>query len=178
MEQYIQISKLNDFLYSPQSLYLHSVYESFGDVVYKEEPQLLGQKVHEAIEDGRYSSEKRYLLGLSVYSEKYNLGGKIDIYDQKTRTLIERKARIKTIYDGHRYQLWAQRFCLEEMGYHVDAMVVRSVLDNKKYTIRPPVPFEVREFEYVLKKIREYDPCKEDPFRYRCDLSIYRHLSY
>lgn len=178
MEAFIQISKINDFLYSPQSLYLHSVYESFSQDTYQETPQKIGTLNHQNIENGTYSSAKRYIQGMSVYSEKYNLGGKIDIYDSETKTLIERKTKINKVYEGHRYQLYAQMFALEEMGYPVEKLCIQSLQDNVRYTIPLPMPFEVTAFEKVIERMRSYDATQKDPSVYRCDLSIYRHLSY
>ncbi len=178
MESYIQISKINDFLYSPQSLYLHSVYESFDTDIYHEEAQVEGKLNHANIEEGKYSTAKRYLQGTTVYSEKYNLGGKIDIYDQETKTLIERKTKIKKVHQGHRFQLYAQMFALEEMGYKVEKLRIQSLKDNQRYDIPLPDHIDISDFERTIKQMREYDASKKDPFLYRCDLSIYKYLSY
>jgi len=178
MESYIQISKINDFLYSPKSLYLHSVYESFNQNAYHETPQKTGKLNHENIEQGKYSTAKRYLQGLAVYSSKHNVGGKIDIYDQKTETLIERKTKIKEIYEGHRFQLYAQMFGLVEVGYKINKLLIHSLEDNKRYEIPLPDVVEIARFESVLEDMRSYNPNDQDPAGYRCDLSIYRHLSY
>ena len=180
MEQYIQISKINDFLYSPHSLYLHSVYESFDQNTYHETPQKVGKLNHANIEKGEYSSAKRYVQGIPVYSERYNIGGKIDILDTETSTLIERKTRIKSIYDGHRFQLYAQMFCLEEMGYKVDDLAIHSLEDNKRYRLSIPTPEEIGRFEQTLRDIRSYDAStiETGKARERCAVSIYRHLHY
>jgi CRISPR-associated exonuclease Cas4 len=178
MESYIQISKINDFLYSPQSLYLHSVYEAFNQDMYHETPQKVGKINHQNIEEGIYSSAKRYLQGLAVYSDKYNFGGKIDIFDTNAGLLVERKTRIKKIHDGHRYQLYAQKIALEETGYVVHAMAVHSLEDNRRYHIPLPDVRELANFEEVLRDMRTYNAQRHDPNVYRCNLSVYRHLSY
>ena len=180
MEQYIQISKINDFLYSPHSLYLHSVYESFDQNTYHETPQKVGKLNHANIEKGEYSSAKRYVQGIPVYSERYNIGGKIDILDTKTNILIERKTRIKGIYDGHRFQLYAQMFCLEEMGYTVEELAIHSLEDNKRYYLPCPDKSEIEKFEQTLRDIRSYDASAVEVGRARdrCAMSIYRHLHY
>lgn len=178
MESYISISKINDFLYSPESLYLHSVYESFVSNLYHEAPQKIGSLNHKNITEGRYTTAKRFFQGIPVYSVKYNIGGKIDLYDQKTKTLIERKTKVKKIYDGQRFQLYAQMFALEEAGYQVQHLRIHSLQDNKRYDIPLPDRTEVKRFEQVLTNIRSYDPLKPDPLDYRSDLSIYRHLGY
>jgi CRISPR-associated protein Cas4 len=178
MEEYIQISKINDFTYSPQSLYLHSVYESFNQNVYHEESQKIGQINHENIENGTYSTTKKYLQGLSVYSETYNLGGKIDIYDTEKKILIERKTKIHKIYNGHRFQLYAQMFALEEMGHPVEEMYIHSLDDNRRYKIPKPTFVDMLLFEETLKKIRNYNPLKKTNDDFKTTYSIYRHLDY
>ena len=178
MESYIQISKINDFLYSPKSLYLHSVYEGFDQSAYHETPQKAGKINHEAIESGKYSTAKRYLQGLAVYSEKYNLGGKIDIYDMETKSLIERKTRVKKIHQGYRFQLYAQMFALQEAGYVVEKLYIHSLEDNKRYSIPLPAEKEIKQFQTTLRKMRSCDPMKEIRKNDLCEISIYRHLSF
>src|SRR3989338_4539406 len=99
MESYIQISKINDFIFCPRSIYFHVVYEQFHQKTYHQTPQLVGKIKHENIEKGEYSTAKRYLQGMEVYCEKYGLAGKIDIYDRDQRSLIERKTKVVKIYD-------------------------------------------------------------------------------
>lgn len=178
MEQYIQISKINDFLFSPKSLYLHSIYESFDKDVYQESAQKIGIINHENIEKGKYSTSNRFLQALPIYSEKYNIGGKIDIYDKLKRELIERKTKIKKIYDGYRFQLYAQMFCLEEIGYPVEKLFIHSLSDNKRYQISLPNDLYIKEFEKILDDIRDYYPDKMVSRDYNCSFSIYKHLSY
>ena len=180
MEEYIQISKINDFLYSPKSLYLHSVYESFDQNIYHETPQKVGQLNHKVIEEKRYSTAKRYIQGIPVYSERFNIGGKIDIYDSQTKTLIERKTRVKRVYDGHKFQLYAQMFCLEEMGYEIERLCIHSLQDNLRYDVALPDSFEIARFKQTLADIRKYNAINSDctGSDYRCNVSIYRHLSY
>ena len=61
--------------------------------------------------------------------------GKIDIYDKKKELLVERKKHIKEIYDGYVFQLYAQYYCMTEMGYNVSKLQIRSCDDNKIYKI-------------------------------------------
>lgn len=157
MESCIQISKLNDFIFCPMSLYFHSFYEDYDQKMYHEKPQAEGKMKHENIEEGRYSTAKRYLQGLPAYSQKYNLMGKIDIYDQTEKSLIERKNKVTKIYTGYIYQLWAQMFCLEEMGYRVDKLFIHSLSDNKRYQIKKPGGREEFEFFKNIEKMRCFD---------------------
>ena len=158
MEFYIQLSKINDFLFCPLSLYLHTMYEDFDARQYHEVAQVAGKLVHQNIEDGAYSSAKRFIQGMNVYCERYNIAGKIDIYDQKEKSLIERKNRIKTIYLGYKYQLYGQYFCMREMGYEVRKLFLHSLADNKRYEVVLPNSEETAAFEKVLERMRNFGP--------------------
>lgn len=156
MESYIQISKLNDFIFCPLSLYFHSLYENFNEKTYHSSSQVVGKIKHEKIDNQEYSSEKRYLQGLEIFSEKYELIGKIDIYDKKEKALIERKYQIKNIYDGYRYQLYAQMICLEEMSFGVEKIFLHSLKDNKRYNIPLPNDVEMKKFNKLVEDIKNF----------------------
>ena len=69
-------------------------------------------------------------------------------------------------------------FALEEMGYGVEKLRIQSLRDNQRYEISLPDFIDIQDFERTLKEMREYNAEKKDPFLYRCDLSIYKYLSY
>jgi CRISPR-associated exonuclease Cas4 len=178
MEEYIQISKINDFLFCPRSLYFHSLYESFSTATYHASPQTRGRLNHATIDTGRYASEKSYLQGLEVYSDRYGLMGKIDLYEKETKTLIERKTKIQVVYPGYRFQLYAQYFALTEMGYPVERLVLRSLEDNKRYEVDLPVGDALEEFETTLHHMRAFD-IREAPLEEnlkKCAHCIYQSL--
>ncbi len=178
MEPYIQISKINDFIFCPKSIYFHGLYENFSEKTYHQSPQVKGKIKHESVDYQKYSTAKKYLQGLEIYSEKYNLAGKIDMYDQCAKTLTERKNKISKIYDGYRYQLYAQYFCLKEMGYEVDNLYFYSMSDNKKYEVGLPSVQEIAEFEGILDKIRNFDMLKNNfsANPVKCAQCIYKEL--
>jgi|SRR3989338_1046730 len=179
MEQYIQISKINDFLYCPLSLYLHTMYEDLDKREYQEVAQTAGKLAHENIEKGMYSSAKRFVQGISVYCEKYNIAGKIDIYDRKEKALIERKNKIKHIYLGYKYQLYGEYFCMIEMGNEVKKLFLHSLSDNKRYEIPLPNEEEIAGFEKTLEQMRNFGP--DDIARHfcpRCQNNIYSPLAW
>lgn len=122
MDSAIPISAINDFLFCPKSLYLHGVYSAFDTGIYHDIPQTVGSIAHENIESQSYTTSKHILQGLSVYSARLGIKGKIDVYDAKNKYLIERKYRIKQIYTGFRYQLYAQMYCLLEAGFKVKGL--------------------------------------------------------
>lgn len=156
MDSAISISAINDFLYCPKSLYLHSLYGSFDTAIYHDTPQIRGGIAHENIEEGRYTTAKHILQGLSVYSSRLGVKGKIDTYDSKNKHLIERKYRVKRIYTGFRYQLYAQMFCLEEAGFPVARLFIHSLSDNRRYEIPLPTTEEKQEFEKVIATMKSY----------------------
>lgn len=177
MDGYIQISKLNDFIFCPYSLYLHTIYDGFNAKTYHQDSQVRGKIVHESIDKGTYSTSKKYLMGIDIYSEKYDLAGKIDVYDQELCYLIERKNLIKNIYDGYRYQLYAQYFCMEEMGFRVEKMFLHSLQDNRRYEIGIPSIEEVKKFEAVVEAIRSFDFTQEvKKNEKKCSQCIYKPL--
>lgn len=80
MDDCIIISNLNDFIFCPVSIYFHNLYGSQDTLTYQNSCQINGTNVHEAVDKGTYSSRKNVMMAVEVYSEKYNLVGKIDIY--------------------------------------------------------------------------------------------------
>lgn len=159
MENCIIISNLNDFIFCPASIYFHNLYGSQDILTYQNSCQINGTNAHEAVDNGNYSGRKSVMTAVEVYSEKYNLVGKIDIYDAGTKTLTERKRQIKTIYDGYVFQIYAQYFALTEMGYEVERLRFYSLVDNKVYPVKlPEDDVEMfHKFEKTIHDIRNFD---------------------
>ncbi len=178
MESYLPISFLNDFIFCPKSIYYHNLYGKYNKAVYQDKPQVVGTLNHERIDSKTYSTQKKYLQGLEVFSEKYQLCGKIDVYDAESKSLIERKTKIKTIYDGYRYQLYAQYFCMVEMGYTVEHLYLHSLEDNKRYSVAIPDVSETKIFEALLQAITAFDVFapgfSQNP--QKCERCIYNNL--
>jgi CRISPR-associated exonuclease Cas4 len=177
MYDYIQISKINDYVFCPHSLYFHSVYEGFDNMSYKAGPQIAGTIAHESIDVKKYSTRKNILQGLEVFSEQHGIIGKIDIYDKNTKELIERKRTVSKVYDGYVFQLYAQKLCLEEMGYEVVSMSIQSLTDNKNYNIIPDQSM-LDNFFQVLSNIKEFNPlvATKNVTQAKCDNCIYHEL--
>ncbi len=155
-EDYITFTEINDFLYSPASLYLHASFRDKTANLYKEKSQVAGSLEHEAIEEGRYSTRKNVLQAKTVYCEKYNLLGKIDTFDIEKGELVERKNRVSKIYLGLIYQTWAQYFALREYGFVVRKIFIYSKQDNKKYEIKIPDEKDEKNFAKMIERIREF----------------------
>lgn len=138
VEPYLPISYINDFIFCPRSIYFHGLYGSANESLYHTTDQSEGRMAHKTVDSGTYTTSKKVLQGIEVYSEKYGIGGKIDIFDGGEGLLVERKKKIKTVYEGYIYQLYAQYHCLCEMDYRVKAMKLYSMDDNKSYPVLPP----------------------------------------
>lgn len=158
MIDYISISTLNDFIFCPYSIYLHNVYMESDETMYHATPQTRGKTAHETVDRKVASNRADDLLALPVYSERYGLMGKIDVYRKKEKKLIERKYQLKQIFQGQKYQLWAQMLCLQEMGYEVDAIAFYEISTNKMIPVPMPTDSELRQFEHFIKRFRDYDP--------------------
>lgn len=178
-ENPIAISNLNDFIFCPASIYFHQLGEGLDKILTQEKSQIDGSHVHEAIDENTYSTKKSILQSFSVYSEEFNLIGKIDIFDLETGTLTERKNKINYIYDGYIFQLYAQYFALKEMGYQVKKLRLYSYQDNKNYSIQLPEknPAMMRKFRELIIKINNFDLSKYHPSsKLKCVNCIYNEL--
>ncbi|BFK75606.1 MULTISPECIES: type V CRISPR-associated protein Cas4 [Acidaminococcus] len=157
-DDWIQISQLNDFIFCPASIYFHNLYGRQAVLTYQSPDQLKGTAAHSAIDQRRYSTHKNILQSLFVESSTYGLIGKIDLFDSSTKTLIERKKQIKTIYDGYIFQIYGQYFCMIEMGFQVDHLQLYSLDDHRKYDISLPKDDQpmFQKFEQLLKEMRQF----------------------
>ena len=81
MENPIPISKLNDFIFCPVSIYFHNLYMDLEKKTYQEVSQTNGAHIHQATDMGTYSKNKMILQAIDIYSETYGLYGKIDVFD-------------------------------------------------------------------------------------------------
>ena len=159
MESYIKISNLNDFVFCPVSIYFHNLYGYLKEELYQTDKQKNGKDAHEAIDNRHYSTHKDVLQGIDVYSEKYKLCGKIDIFDIGKGLLTERKKHISVVYDGYVFQLYAQYFAMIEMGYDVRRLRFYSSDDNKIYPVKLPGEDEgmFDKFERLIGDMRAFD---------------------
>ena len=157
-EDYISISTLNDFIFCPYSIYLHNVYENTDESLFHATPQAQGRIAHETVDEKNSSTRKDVLQALPVYSEKYGLMGKIDVYKMKEKYLVERKYQLRQIYQGQIYQLWAQLFCLQEMGYKVERIAFYEISTKRTFPINLPTAEDIQRFEHFLRSFRNYDP--------------------
>lgn len=154
MSEYpITISNLNDFIFCPVSIYFHALERGVDKTLTQDIAQINGSAAHEKSDTGGYSSKRSILQGTPVYSATYNLSGNIDTFDVERGVLTERKKRIKTVYDGYVFQLYAQYFSLIELGYEVSSIRLYSMDDNKVCPIA--LPKEDDEMYFKFKALLE-----------------------
>lgn len=159
MDDAIIFSNLNDFIFCPASIYFHNLYGSRAVISYQTDKQINGTAAHRNIDENTYSNRKDIFTSLEVYSERYNIVGKIDMYNASTQTLTERKRQIKVIYDGYVFQLYAQYFGLLDQGYTVRHLRLHSMVDNKTYQVKLPEEDEtmLHNFECLIQNIKTFD---------------------
>lgn len=158
MDDYISISTLNDFIFCPYSIYLHNVYMDADEGLYHAKPQTKGKMAHETVDKKTASNRAGELLSLPVYSSRYKLMGKVDVYRQNEKKLIERKYQLKQIFQGQIYQLWAQYFCLKEMGYEVNQLAFYEISTNKIIPVSLPNEQEEKQFSSFIDSFHRFDP--------------------
>ena len=69
MDKYIPISALNDYIFCPYSIYLHSVYMETDEDMFKATPQLSGSSAHNATNGKTSSTRRNDIMALPVYPE-------------------------------------------------------------------------------------------------------------
>ena len=129
--------------------------------IYKASPQINGTNAHEAIDQKVYSHKKNILLALPIISEELGVFGKIDTYKAAERTLIEKKYQLKQIYQGQIYQLWAQYFCMVEMGYEVEKICFYEISTNKTIPIKIPTNNDKDELIKIIDQFKNFNPESE-----------------
>ena len=73
MENPLNITALNDFIFCPASIYFHIIDGAADTLTYQEEYQINGSAVHEKTDRAEYSDKKSIMQAISVYSKKYGL---------------------------------------------------------------------------------------------------------
>jgi len=140
-------------------------------------PQTQGKASHAAIDEKTYSSRKDEITSLSVYSNKLGILGKIDLYKGQEKMLIERKYQLNTIYQGQIYQLWAQYFCMNEMGYKIERMAFYAISTNQTFPVEVPTEENKKELQAFIHRFRQYDPTQPVTANiHKCTHCIYCNL--
>lgn len=177
MSDYIPISMLNDFIFCPYSIYLHNVYMDTDESLYHAVPQVRGRIAHRTIDHKTASTRRTVLMSLSVCSEALGLMGKIDLYRLSTKTLIERKYQLKKIFRGQVYQLWAEYYCMLEMGFDVLNLAFYETSTNKFFKVDIPDEKDKKELELLIDRFRTFNPEDHMEVNFnKCRHCIYSNL--
>jgi CRISPR-associated protein Cas4 len=123
------------------------------------------------------STKQSDIISLSVCSNKLRLIGKIDIYHQNTQQLIERKYQLARIYQGQIYQLWAQYFCMIEMGYSIKSLAFYEMSKNRMISIGLPGNNEYNTLLNFVDSYRSFNPSLDIPVNQnKCSHCVYCNL--
>lgn len=150
---------------------------STDEDLYHAVPQVRGTVAHKATDSKSSSTQKDVILALPVFSERFHLMGKIDVYKRKEKKLVERKYQLKRIFQGQIYQLWAQFFCMREMGYIVESLAFYEISTNRMIPISLPSSEVECQFEKFVSDFLNYDP--SSPIKInpnKCSHCIYCNL--
>ena len=126
--------------------------------VYKATPQTKGTIAHRKLDEKKSSTRKDYIMSLPVCSDELGISGKIDVYKQDLRLLVERKNNLRNVFRGQVYQLWGQYFCMIEMGYQVERLAFYEISTNKMTEVALPGEQGKREILSLLQTFKTYDP--------------------
>lgn len=161
MDDYIQLSALNDFIFCPYSIYLHSVYMGADEELCKAGPQARGKAAHGGVDQKSGSTNAGDLFSLPVYSDSLGVSGRLDLYRKDSCTLVERKFRLRQVFRGQLYQIWAEYFCLVEMGYEVRRIAFYETSTNKMMPLELPGEAEREELLALINRFKSYDPATD-----------------
>lgn len=174
MENFINITMLNDFIFCPYSIYLHSIYDKSQEEVYYSKFQFKGKRLHDFIDNNK---DKKDWKNAFVYSEKYKIYGKIDEYKRNTEELIEYKSKATILFKGYYYQLWSQYLCLKEMGINVKRLFFYDFKEKTKIPVEFPTNKNIDELVLHIKTVQRFDFSLDIPINSnKCNRCIYRNL--
>ncbi len=145
--------------------------------LYHATPQTKGVVAHEQLDDRIEQELPDDLYGLAVYSDRLGVMGKIDHYNVSAKRLIEYKNNLKQIFRGQLYQLWAQYFCMIEMGFEINAIGFYELSSGRFIPVDLPDSVEWNELNQFIARFKNYNP--EDSLKVnvnKCIHCIYCNL--
>lgn len=145
--------------------------------IYHAKPQTRGRNAHQTVDEKRVSSDSNSLESLPVLSSELGIYGRIDVYKKDSKSLFERKYELKKIYRGQLYQLWAQFFCLESMGYSVEKIAFYEISTHKTFYQTLPSKRDKAELAQMINALKNYNP--NDDFNTnheKCSHCVYCNL--
>lgn len=157
-DNFINITALNDFLFCPYSIYLHNAFMDMDGDVFVAAPQVKGKAAHKEIDSRTFSMSENDVQSLKVYSNELGLMGVIDLYRKDEKHLVELKTRVgDSLFLGQKAQLWAQYYCLSEMGYKVERISVYEKSTGIFHDVKIPDNDDKQVLTDLIRKFREFD---------------------
>jgi CRISPR-associated protein Cas4 len=145
--------------------------------LYHAVPQTRGRIAHESVDSKSASTRKSDIMAMNVCSNELGLMGKIDLYRGSTQCLIERKYQLKQIFQGQIYQLWAEYFCMTEMGYPVTSLAFYEISTNKMSPVKLPGVDGKEELGRFIQRFRMFNPDASIPINSnKCIHCVYCNL--
>lgn len=154
----INITSLNDFLFCPYSIYLHNAFMEMDEDIFVATPQVRGKTAHKEIDERVFSVEPDDVQSLKVFSMELGLVGVIDLYRINKRHLIEFKYKGgDSLFLGQKLQLWAQYYCLEEMGYKVERISIFEKSTGVFHDVKLPDSEDKKILIDLIERFRSFD---------------------
>lgn len=174
MENFLTITTLNDFVFCPYSIYLHEVYNPNKEEVYHGKDQSKGKRLHYFIENNQEVKDFKHAYVISTDLKIY---GKIDDYNCLQKELIEYKSKASTVYKGYYYQIWAQYYCLKEMGIQVNKLAFYDFSKGSKISLPLPTHYNLLELKNHIIKVQNFDFTSEIKINpNKCNRCVYKNL--
>jgi len=128
-----------------------------GDV-YVAAPQVNGKAAHKEIDSRTFSKSENDVQSLKVFSCELGLMGVIDLYRKDEKHLVELKTKVgDNLFLGQKAQLWAQYYCLSEMGYRVERISVYEKSTGIFHDVKIPDNDDKQVLTDLIRKFREFD---------------------
>lgn len=174
MEHFLPVTILNDFIFCPYSIYLHQIYDLNKEETYHSGFQSKGKRLHDFIEN---NTDDKSWKNAYVSSAKLGIYGKIDDYDASEKELIEYKSTVAIAFRGYYYQIWAQYYCLTEMGVEVRKLTFYDFRTKNKISVPLPTEDQLAELKQHIQKVKRFDFSSEIKVNpNKCQNCIYQNL--
>ena len=157
-DNFINITALNDFLFCPYSIYLHNAFMDMDEDIFVAAPQVKGKAAHKEIDSRTFSKNENDVQSLKVFSNELGLMGVIDLYRKDEKHLVELKNKVGgSLFLGQKVQLWAQYYCLTEMGYQVEKISVYEKSKGVFHDVKIHDSEDRNTLENLITKFRQFD---------------------
>lgn len=155
MNDYIPLSTLNDFIFCPYSIYLHSVYMESDEDLYKATPQIKGTIAHQGVDEKKSSTRRSDIMSLPVYCDELGIIGYTILFNYMECFL---RMFGFDLYVGVYHRLWFKRKSL------VCDLIepFRCIIDHTTLLAFNRKQFSEKDFTLIKQEYRlKYDKCSD-----------------